>query len=704
MIFLRNLYVKLNLLQQRLSYRVALSVIAIVACAIVFGTLLRSSYALSHHRNILEPALTSQNINRGDEHAVRLFNDGEMNVEGYTYSSALIKDRPEHIFTPEGDIGSPGYVTRLLLLDLRPTWAPEWLLEQPDTTWMLTIVTSTWLLMVIWLNASVPLFMTLVLMGIPLGIGWFYKSFQATLGDIPIVNWPMFLANEHVMLYIGGLGLFTFTFILLTNLVMILYSRPNQVLAVAHTLMKEASRTKLSLVFIILLLVILPLLPLHLDPDSPLRFQVQTFISRSFMLTFAITALLTIFLSCASIAFEIRDRQIWQLMTKPMNRLSYLVGKWLGVMTLNLIILIVAGLSTFTFIQYLRIQPVAPGIEGQLDALAVRDQVLTARVAMKPDYVTLTPEQLIIREEAIIAQDSELSIMEDIPMSVRRAIRSELQTNNRTGQRTVPALMSKSYIFSGLSKAKQLQSSLTLRYRFFIMENSEHDVFTAVFQFNDDPASARIRNYVPTQTHVFPIGTDLIREDGTLKLDIYNAYSTTRDVPSAGALNFEDDGLDILYKVANFEGNFFRAILVMWFKLSFLSALGICCATFLSFPVACLSSFTIFLAGLLAPFVSDSLATFTIDSWGQIPAGEIGAKIRWIFTWSVHSLAYGIVYLVRGFGEYKPTRSLVAGELISWWSVFTGFLRLGVAWSCISMVIGYLVIRNRQLAIYSGNG
>jgi hypothetical protein len=702
--FLRNLYLRLDLLQQRSVYRVVLSVIAIVACSAIFGTLLRSSYALNYHRNILEPALVNQNLNRGDEHAVRLFEDGQMSVEGFTYTSALIKDSPDHIFTAEGDIGSPGYVTRLLLMDLRPGWAPEWLLEQPDTTWMLTIVTSIWLLMVIWLNASVPLLFTMAIMAVPLGIGWFYKTFQGTLGDLPVINWPMFLASDHVMLYITGLGLFTFTFILLTNLVMIVYGRPNQVFSVAHTVMKEASRTKLSLVFIIILLLILPLLPQHLDPDSPLRFRVQTFISRSFTLTFAIAALLTIFLSCASIAFEIRDRQIWQLMTKPMNRLSYLLGKWVGVMTLNLIILIVAGLSTFTFIQYLRIQPVAPGIEGQLDALAVRDQVLTARVAMKPVYDTLSAEQLRNREEALIAQDSELSVMDDLPLSVRRGIRAETQQQYRTGQRTVPSMQSRTYIFSGLSEAKARQSSLTLRYRFFIMENSEHDVFRAVFQFNDDPASARIRNYVPTQTHVFPIGTDLIREDGTIKLDIYNAYVPNRDVPSGGALNFEDDGLDILYKVANFEGNFFRAILVLWFKLSFLSALGICCATFLSFPVACLTSFTIFLAGLLSPFVSESLATYTIDSWSQIPPGEIGSKIQWIFTWCIHSLAYAIVYLVRGFGEYKPTRSLVAGELISWWSVMTGFLRLGVAWSMISMVIGYLVIRNRQLAIYSGSG
>jgi hypothetical protein len=261
-----------------------------------------------------------------------------------------------------------------------------------------------------------------------------------------------------------------------------------------------------------------------------------------------------------------------------------------------------------------------------------------------------------------------------------------------------------SYLFTGLNSAKRLQSSLTLRYRFYIMENSEHDVFRAVFRFNDDPTLDRLRNYVPTQAHVFPIGSDLIRDDGTIKLDIYNAFTPPPDKPWQGAILFDEDGLELMYKVANFEGNFLRAILLMWVKLSFLSALGICCATFLSFPVACLTSFTIFIAGVMAPFVSESLAQYSPPDWSSIPGDAIGAKIRLIFTWLVNSIAYGIVFLVGRFGEYRPTQSLVDGQLIPWASVLSGVFWIGAVWSGLSMLVGYIVIRNRQLAIYSGQG
>ena len=43
-------------------------------------------------------------------------------------------------------------------------------------------------------------------------------------------------------------------------------------------------------------------------------------------------------------------------------------------------------------------------------------------------------------------------------------------------------------------------------------------------------------------------------------------------------------------------------------------------------------------------------------------------------------------------------------RLISWQSVAGGFVWRGTIWSGIALVFGYLVIRSRQLASYSGHG
>ena len=92
--------------------------------------------------------------------------------------------------------------------------------------------------------------------------------------------------------------------------------------------------------------------------------------------------------------------------------------------------------------------------------------------------------------------------MEEVPLSVRRFIREDMQRNFDVGQRTISAQNFRSFLFTDLQEAKKLKSSMTLRYRFYIMGNDEHEVFQAIFRFNDDPLNDRIRNYVPTQAHV----------------------------------------------------------------------------------------------------------------------------------------------------------------------------------------------------------
>jgi hypothetical protein len=141
---------------------------------------------------------------------------------------------------------------------------------------------------------------------------------------------------------------------------------------------------------------------------------------------------------------------------------------------------------------------------------------------------------------------------------------------------------------------------------------------------------------------------------------------------------------------------------VNWMKLAFLAAMGVCAATFLSFPVACLLSFTVFAAGAISPFLKESL------EWYYPPEDVDWANIGLVLYWAVHvitrAIAQVIVFLLSGFGEYRPTNDLVRGQFIPWSAVLIGFVRLGLIWTGLSMLIGWLVLRKRQLAIYSGQG
>lgn len=684
---IKNIYLRLDRLQDRFAVRVALSVVILLACGGFFGSLLFTSHSINAQRGALISALVNQNINNNDEHAASLKNTGTVTIDGRTYGGEAFKNAPQSLFDNSGNIIAVPMLVDALLAEQRPQWTPDWLMERPGTTWMLALVVTGWLLAIVWIGITLPFLLTLLATAVPVLL-------------FGLLGW------QGAMLACAGVGLLTFTFVVLTRMMLIVLNRPWQTLAVAHTVVKEASRTRLSLVFIVILLIALPLIPLWLDPMSPLRFRVQTFIARSMGLTFMVAACMTLFLSCATVAFEIRDRQIWQLMTKPVNRLSYLFGKWLGVMAVNLILLIVSGVSIFTFVQYLRsLPPPMSGEAGMLDSLAVTDEVLTARATAQPKYAPLTAEQVRLRVDEMINNDPELADKENIPLALRHKYEQELQQLYSASLRTVsPANGTRDYFFEGLGNAKKLGSTMTLRYRFHILRDDEHKSFPAGFVFNDNFDTRRRVDYVPTMAHSFPIGPDLIDKDGKLKVTIVNLYQPTPDQRGLGSLNFEEADFEILYKVANFEGNFLRAVLVTWVKLAFLAAMGVCAATFLSFPVACLLGFTVFIAGVLGPFLAESLEWFYPPEAKSMDWTNVGLVIYWAIHWVTRIIALGLTWLLSAFGEYRPTNDLVEGKIIPWSAVLWGLLRIGLVWTGIAMIIGWLVMRKRQLAIYSGQG
>lgn len=681
---LKETYLKLDLIQQGLWFRLFATVVVVLVCVGVFGSLIVTARSLETQRQDLAKLLESENLDRRDRHAVSLYETASLTVNGRTYTSRYFANNPHWIFDEQGNVAVPEFLANDLVRDQIPAWAPKWLLDQPATTWLLFGVVTAWFLLIVWMAVTLPFALTLVLTGVPVAIAWMFGAQQA-------------------MLALAGIGLLTFTYVLLTRSALFLYGRPNQVLAVAHTVIKEASRSRISLVFIILLLVILPLLPLWLDPEAPLRYRIQTFISRSMNLTFVLAACMTLFLACATVSFEIRDRQIWQLMTKPMNRLSYILGKWLGVVTVNMILLIISGLATFTFIQYLRELPVAPGVEGQLDRIQVDSEILTARIPTRPAYPELTTEQIRDRIEQLIDRDPDLR-PEQVTTSRRREMADEIRYGFSASLRSVSPGRARTYTFKNLEEAKRREAPLTLRYRFFILRDDQHETYPAAFVLNENPQTYREITYVPTMTHVQLINPDHVQPDGTLSITLINLFEPPPQMTGTGSINFEEGGFELLYKVANFEGNFFRAMIVAWTKLAFLAMLGICCATFLSFAVACLLSFTIFIAGSMGPYMAMSLELYEPRDASRVDWSNVGMVIEWGFQWTIRLIAEGLVFTLRAFGEYSSTQNLVGGHLIPWSDVAGGLLTLGLFWSGAAMIVGYLVIRSRQLAIYSGQG
>lgn len=146
--------------------------------------------------------------------------------------------------------------------------------------------------------------------------------------------------------------------------------------AVARQTLAEAIRMKIA-VFFIILMVLGFWGATQSQGDGTVCGRVQSFLAYSLTSVGILLSLLSIFLS-RSLSDELVNRQILVLMTKPVPRWQFLLGKWLGVVLLDALLLGLTGVGIYlTVALYLARQPAL----NELDRVRLRNEVLCARHA-----------------------------------------------------------------------------------------------------------------------------------------------------------------------------------------------------------------------------------------------------------------------------------------------------------------------------------
>lgn len=548
-------------------------------------------------------------------------------------------------------------------------------------------------------------------------------TYMGLLAIAALVGLPLlqFEPTETAGKMFLGMVALAASFTALLQLARMLLSHSDPVCSIARVVLDEAVRMKISLVFIVILIIGLAALPNALDASQPLRYRVQSFMSFSTGLSFWTIAILVLLFSAATVTFEQRDKIIWQTMTKPVSPWSYVLGKWIGVSALSAVLLAVCASGIFLFVEYLRGQPalgerqayVAYSGEGSLaeDRWILETEVLASRVTIENQvpFTRSTPEfqqgaEQFIRDRQAL-DDRFAATPEE-----RATVIEELYKNAVTAYRSIEPGNSEVYIFRGLRPAAERKSILTFRHRIDAGTNRPDEFYVVSFEFPDGlvmvqrmgPGYFHSRTLWPstvrltTEEELAAIkDPDRRREaadlDGTITVRVTNGDIRTMQT-NPDTITFPPGGLEISYSVGSYRFNFLRAMLVLWGKLVFLAIVAIWAATFLSFPVACMVAFGVFLAAEGSGYLRTSLEAFaTSDMQGNV-------KI-------MNTIAAAVTKVVAGafslYGDLRPTRRLVQGQLIPLGDIALGALFLLSA-SGVLYLVSALTLRRRELATYSG--
>ncbi len=494
----------------------------------------------------------------------------------------------------------------------------------------------------------------------------------------------------------------------------------NPLNAIARNVLAEAARLKISLLFIALLVFLLVSLPFLLDEQQPLRFRVQTFLQYSSAGAFWVLALLTALFSVATVAFEQRDRVIWQTMTKPVSPARYILGKWLGICALNAALLIVAAAGIFLFTQYLRAQPAVgearafvsadnPNAVAE-DRRLLESQVLVARKSSFISiYSAFSPED--VEREAEARYQEHINSVEGVATfrSARAVFRKQVLDEFLQRHRSIVPGEVREFIFEGLSEAREAGRPLTFRYSFHAGSNNPATLFRVTFVVGNLIAFTRQASIKTAQTITLPddllpadltleqrdaerrrVLKDIIDEQGRLSLQVVNG-DPRLNLPNQYPMTFPPDGLRMLYAAGPYESNFLRVALILWCKLALIAAIGVAAGSFLAFPVASLCTLAVLFILESSAFLRDSLEYYEVVTDQGFDVVAFGARL----------IAVPISILVGWYGRLRPTADLADGILVPWAALAQAAMLL-FAVAASALTLGWLVFRKRELAIYSG--
>ena len=509
---------------------------------------------------------------------------------------------------------------------------------------------------------------------------------------------------------VGGIWAMTTAFFVGLELLRLLLSPGYATLGIARTLLDEAIRMRLGLVFVVMVVVMVAILPFTTGGETRLQYRLESFLTYALTVVSTLLAVMTILLAVRTVSSELQERQAFLTLTKPVGRLRYLAGKWLGIMALNLLLLTVAGVGVVAFVRVLERQPAM----DPLDRAAVQEQVLTARHVATPvpvdrDGLARSVEtrigELQVRDPGTFGPPG--TPLDDATMdNIRLQVYRDWLTLGFRDTTT--------YRFTGLSDAKAVAPTVQLRLKPKAAGPLDDERVQLSFRVNDRPyVDPRTGGDVPRirddTFHTFYLTTDLIRDDGSIDIAI---TSGGNDAPPQPTISFNPkDGMELFYRVGGFVPNVARGLVILWVRLGFLAMLGLAAATFLGFPVACLLSFLVYLTAVGSGYLAESLTSYAslqtqqADWWSAIGIvfekfrSEIAEGKYWdAFKVLVRLVGEAFTLVVPSFEDYNPTPQVAYGRAVPWSSVVGAVLKVGLFWTGVVALIAGYIFHRRELA------
>lgn len=454
-------------------------------------------------------------------------------------------------------------------------------------------------------------------------------------------------------------------------------------LAIIWLTVKAAIRYRVVIVLTGLLLASVVVLPLMIKHDGSAQGFTQilltyTLSSITFLLGFA-----TLWIACGSLAREVQECQMQMLAVKPIPRWKIWLGKWLGIVLINAILLSISSGAVYGITLW-RASHLSEDQRAVLDG-----EIFVARGSAKPNYPDIKPYV----DEYMAKRLEENPNLADMDPSY---VRQQMEEQVKVAHQMVRPGYVRRWIIPVGSPESVKDEAMYLRIKFFTSQPYDTSTYDVLWEIGPPETPQRVMRQMdisPEAPIEFEIPPNLVDANGVLVVDVTNGSQSPLFFPM-------EDGMEALYMKGGFGWNYIRGMMVILCWMSFLAAVGLAASSFLSFPVASFVSIALLIVGFSSGTLTQVIEQGGIGGINHETGRKDSPSVWDHVALPIAKSALNVINLVK---DFSPVSFLSTGRDISISILAMAFTQIVLVMGGLFAVFGMWAFTRSELATAQGN-
>lgn len=440
--------------------------------------------------------------------------------------------------------------------------------------------------------------------------------------------------------------------------------------AIASTTVRGALRSRVIHI-LLLVLAVVSIFPMLLSGDGTVHGQLQLTLTYSLGMVGAVLSLVTVWLGCTQLSLDIESHRIHLLVTKPVSMLSLWLGKLLGIVFIQAVLLALSA-TLILILTQLRLHN--SNFDEQ-ELAQVKRSVMTGRKVYHPNRPS--PEELV--ETEFQRRRREGLLDPKLPESIQR---STILREIRKSLDEIPYQQTRPWVIRGLPVLQEGEV-IHLRYRIYLSKvkdrvRSETSGIWHLFDPETGKAMTAPQRVTTGQYHEIPIPAHVIK-DGELRV-AYTNLTPKQEV----AIIQHIDGPHALMPVASFVNNYSRAVLLVFLQVVAIAAFSCAAGGAFSTSTAAFLICAYLMLGGMVDFMTPARPEHEV-----IPTTGL-ARLQ-------YKIRLGAQFITVGVNEYSDIASLAHGHLIELGNVAIVAVKLLIFRALPISLLGVFLLRRREL-------